>query len=423
MSHVESVTSNSTSVARLAVGLAVAQVCSLLGSAAFATTLVRLASAWHLDSSSAGWISSAYFLGYALGVPLLVALTDHLDPIAVYTAGCGIGALAGVGFALFAHGVWSAFIFQALAGLATGGTYMPGLRLLTTRLRGSARIRAVPYFTTAYSLGTSVSFLLCGWLAERNGWRAAFLAGAVGCAASALLAIFSIRGIPLQTDLSVVSQRHPLDFRPVLRNRRALAYVLAYGGHCWELFAFRSWLPAYLLCVWHHLRVGDPRATVSKWSMLIILIGVPASIIGAEVGHGRNRNCFIRYFQIASIVICVFSVLAAHMSYFLAILALFFYNIAIMADSGALTAGIVAVAPPDEQGATLAVYSFVGFIGAALGPLLAGRALDLGGGFKVLHAWYLGFIMMGLGSALAATAISRAFRLETEELEIFALEP
>ena len=418
LSHADPKSSDSIAVPRLVVGLAIAQVCSLLGSAAFATTLVRLATVWHLDSSRAGWISSAYFLGYALGVPLLVALTDHINPLAVYGAGCIIGALAGIGFALFAHGIWSAFIFQALAGVATGGTYMPGLRLLTIRLSGSARIRAVPYFTTAYSIGTSVSFLLCGWLAERNGWRAAFLAGAAGCIASALLALFAIRGIPVQPDLSVVSQRHPLDFRPVLRNRRALAYVLAYGGHCWELFAFRSWLPTYLLCAWHHLRVGEPGITVSRWSMLIILIGVPASILGAEVVHGRNRNLLIRSFQIASIVTCILSVLAANISYPLALVALFLYNIAIMADSGALTAGTVAVARADEQGATLAIYSFVGFIGAAVGPLLAGRALDLGGGFKMLHAWYFGFIAMGLGSAIAAMAMSRAFRPEKAEYEL-----
>jgi MFS family permease len=413
LSYVEQKPSDLTPIPRLVGGLVVAQICSLLGSAAFATTLARLANAWHLDSSQAGWISSAYFLGYALGVPLLVALTDHIDPLVVYSVGCGVGALAGIGFALFAHGMWSAFIFQALAGLATGGTYMPGLRLLTTRLKGTARIRAIPYFTTAYSIGTSVSFLLCGWLAERNGWRAAFLAGAAGAIISAILAVFSIRGIPVEQEMSVAPQRHPLDFRPVLRNRRALAYVLAYGGHCWELFAFRSWLPTYLLCVWHHLRVGNAGVTVSRWSMLIILIGVPASIFGAEAVHGRDRNRLMRRFQFASIVTCVLSVVAANFSYPFALLALFLYNIAIMADSGALTAGTVAVARPDQQGATLAVYSFVGFIGAAVGPLLAGKALDLGGGFKTLHAWYFGFITMGLGSALAAMAISRA---ETTEL-------
>jgi hypothetical protein len=48
----------------------------------------------------------------------------------------------------------------------------------------------------------------------------------------------------------------------------------------------------------------------------------------------------------------------------------------------------------------------VGFGGGAVGPLLVGRMLDLGGGFNDPHAWYLGFPVMAAGSALAAIALS-----------------
>jgi MFS family permease len=391
---------------RLVAGLVSAQICSLLGSAAFASTLVRLASLWHLNSTRAGWISSAYFLGYAIGVPLLVALTDRLDSRAIYLAGCIIGAISGAGFCLFADGLWSAFFFQALAGMATGGTYMPGLRLLTTRLEIRARIRAVPYYTTAFSVGTSLSFLMSGWVAERYGWRSTFLVGGLGSLAAAALAMIATKGVPVQPDLDVVSTRHPLDFRPVLQNRQAIAYVLAYGGHCWELFAFRAWLPTYLLFAWHRFSSGDAGLKLSRWSMLIILIGVPASIIGAESVHPGTRNRLIRGFEFVSIIICMLSVLFAGISFYLALAALFVYNVAIMADSGALTAGVVEVARPGEQGATLAIYSLVGFVGAAIGPLVVGTGLDFGGGFRSVHAWYLGFAAMGAGSVLAAIAMS-----------------
>ena len=402
----------SVPIVRLVGGMALAQMCSLLGSAAFASTLVRLAGLWHMDSSRSGLISSAYFIGYAIGVPLLVALTDHLDARLVYLASCLVGALAGAGFALFAHGVWSAFFFQALAGLATGGTYMPGLRMMTSRLAGEARIRAVPYFTTAWSVGTSISFLVSGWVAARFGWQSAYVAGGLGCIAAAAVVMAAVAGVPVQADLSVVPRRHPLDFRPVLRNRRALAFVLAYGGHCWELFAFRAWLPTYLLFTWHRLRTAEPGVAVSRWAMLIVLIGVPASILGAESVNARTRNRTIRYFEFVSVVLCLASVLLANVSFWLALVALFVYNIAIMADSGALTAGTVAVARADEQGATLAIYSLVGFIGAAIGPLIVGHVLDLGGGFHSAHAWYFGFAAMGAGSALASVAMSRAARSE-----------
>jgi MFS family permease len=100
------------------------------------------------------------------------------------------------------------------------------------------------------------------------------------------------------------------------------------------------------------------------------------------------------------------SVICANLSFPLAILALFAYSVAAASDSGALTAGTVAVALPDEQGMTLGIYSLLGFMGGAAGPLAVGTLLDLGGGFGSTYAWYLGFAAMGAGSLLAAIAIS-----------------
>jgi MFS family permease len=384
-----------------------AQICCLSGFSAFASTLVKLTALWHLDSTRAGWISSAYFIGYTIGVPLLVALTDRVDARAIYLTGCATGAIAGCGFALFANGFWSACLFQALAGLAAGGTYMPGLRVMTGRLTGRTRIRAVPYYTTAFAVGISVSFLISGLVEARYGWRAAFLAGGVGSAFGAVFVLLASRGIVAQREVSGTT-RHPLDFRPVLRNHDAMAYVLAYGGHCWELFAFRAWLPTYLFFAWHRFSSADAGLALSRWSMLIVLVGVPASIIGAESANPESRNRLIRRFEFGAIAACGLTMICGHISFGLALAALFAYNIAIAADSGALTAGIVSVARADEQGATLAIYSLVGFMGGAIGPLLVGNVLDRGGGFGSGHAWLLGFAAMGTGSALAAVAISRA---------------
>jgi MFS family permease len=402
---------NSSSV-RLVGGVVLAQSCGMLGSATFASTLTELARLWHLNSSHAGWISSAYFLGYTIAVPLLVALTDRFDPRKIYLAGCLIGACAGVGFSHFANGLWSASLWQALAGIGVGATFMPGLRILTTRLGERARIRAVPYYTTTFAVGTSLSYMLSGWVAARYGWRSAFLAAGAGpLMAAALVTITTWNTLPVSQEARPT--RHPLDFRPVLRNRQAMAYVLAYGGHCWEMFAFRAWLPTFLLFAWHRYGRANPSLSVARWSMLIVLIGVPASILGAESVDSGTRNRNIRRFEFASIALCVVSVACLGFSLGLTLAALFAYNVAIAADSGALTAGAVVSARAEEQGATLAVYALIGFLGAGLGPLIAGLALDLSGGFQRAHAWYFGFAAMGFGSALAAIAITLTWRNAT----------
>jgi ABC-type dipeptide/oligopeptide/nickel transport system permease subunit len=66
----------------------------------------------------------------------------------------------------------------------------------------------------------------------------------------------------------------------------------------------------------------------------------------------------------------------------------------------------LAAARPGEHGATLAVHSILGFLGAGIGPVIVGWGLDLGGGITHSSAWLLAFGLMIAGSAVSALAIS-----------------
>jgi MFS family permease len=56
-----------------------------------------------------------------------------------------------------------------------------------------------------------------------------------------------------------------------------------------------------------------------------------------------------------------------------------------------LTSGVLAVAEPQLRGATVAVYSCIGFAGGFVGTLLFGLALDWFGGTGRLAAWVMAF--------------------------------
>jgi MFS family permease len=394
---------------RLVGGLIAAEIFSMAGYAAFASLLVELSHRWQLDPVQAGWIGSAYLLGYALAVPALVGMTDRIDSRVVYLVGTALSVISGCCFAWLANGFWSAMLFRALGGMGLAGTYMPGLRILTERLKGAARIRSVPYYTAAFGVGASLSFFLSGWMAQHYGWPGAFWASALGAVAAALLMLVASSGIPVERKPNAAANsRHPLDFRPVLTNRDALSYVLAYGGHSWELFGFRAWLPAYLLFAWTRFGGGAPGSAITNWATVITVTSLPASIIGAEFAIRDTRKRLIRWFATSSVVVGLATALCGNFSFALTVLMLFGYAFAVSADSGALTAGAVEAARPGEEGATLAVYSVVGFAGAAIGPLAGGFALDAGGGLRMPGAWHLAFGAIVTGSALAAIAISRS---------------
>jgi len=89
----------------------------------------------------------------------------------------------------------------------------------------------------------------------------------------------------------------------------------------------------------------------------------------------------------------------------------FVYCIAMMADSGSLTAGLVLTARNEERGRTMAIYSFVGFSMAFLAPLAFGGVLDIAGSGIV--GWGLAFAALALVQMTGPIWL-RVFRAEKD---------
>jgi MFS family permease len=390
-----------------------ASVVGMAGFASFAVALPTLVQEWRLDNVEAGWISGVYFAGYVAAVPALVGLTDRLDSRKIYLAGCLFGAAGGLGFGLLAQGFWSALVFRVFSGAGLAGTYMPGLRVLSERLPESVRLRAVPYYTSMFGVGTSVSFLFAAWIDSLFGWQAMFLAGGVAALAAAVLAVIAVWGVPVRAAPAVPSGRHPLDFRPVFSNRGALGYVLAYGGHSFELFALRAWIVAFLLFAWSRGNPEPPGLAISQWVMVCVLAGVPASIIGGELARVIGRIALIRWIALPAAIAGVACGLATALPYAVVAGLVLVYSFLIAADSGTLTMGAVAEARPGEQGATLAVHSMVGFCGGIFGPPLMGLALDLFGGLASPAGWVVAMAVSAAGSLIAGLAVGLARPVRT----------
>ena len=389
----------------LIAAMCLTQVLGMLSFSSFPALLPVFLDEWALSGTEAGWLSGLFFVGYMGAVPVLSAATDRIDARIVYLTSTAIAFAAALGFALLADGFWSAVPFRVLAGAGMAGTYMPGLKALTDRI-GDERIeaRAVTFYTSSFSIGVSLSYVLAGELADALGWRWAF-----GLPGLLVLAAFAVAYLVLRPKpVNVVSSRilDFLDFRPVFRNRRAMAFVLAYAAHNWELFGMRAWIVAFLaFAAASAPEGGSPFLAATTVAALVGLVGMPANIFGAELAIRFGRARVIPLYMGASVLVCGGVGFTAGLPYAVVVAICLLHGVTATWESAAITTGAVQSAQAGRRGATMAVHTFIGLGVAVLGAAAPGIALDLAGGPESEIAWRWVWITIASGAAFGPLAL------------------
>jgi predicted MFS family arabinose efflux permease len=314
-------------------------------------------------------------------------------------------------FGLLADGFWSALAARALTGVGWAGTYMTGLKLLADRVDGKLMSRATAGHAASIGLSGALSFGCADLIANYGGWRAAFFMASASAALAWLLIVVAVPQHKGSAPPAIVD--HALfDFRPVLRNRSAMAYAIVYGIHTLEMSALRGWGVAYLAFV--AVSTGTSTSALSPALALTLLglIGTAASFMGNEAAIRLGRRRLIVLALTASAVCASLLGLFGPSSYLLAAVLLVIYGPIVWLDSSSLTAGAAGTADPSRRGATLAVHSMLGYIGGFVGPLAVGWTLDLGGGMSSV-TWAAAFLVI---ASLSIAALAAFWLMRPREL-------
>ena len=401
-----------TKAARLVAIVCAAHVFVQLGAGYWPVLLPDLMGRWSLTNSEAGWITSAFYAAYMCAVPVLVTLTDRIDAKRVYLFGVGCTTIAHVAFGALAEGFWSAFLLRGLAGLGWAGTYMTGLKLLADQVDARMMSRAVTGHAASIGISGALSYVLGDLLAQELGWRLAFASAGITAAIAWLTVALAVPGRPAPPK-PAGPEPALFDFRPVLRNRSAFAYSLAYCGHTLEMNALRGWGVAFL--VWVAASTGRAGELLSPAVVVTVLglLGTLVSVLGNEASIRFGRRRLVAAAMMLSIVTGAIIGFAGSTGYWIAVALIVLYGAIIWLDSSSLTAGAAGAADPARRGATLAVHSMLGYAGGFVGPLAVGWTLDLSGGMSPL-GWGLGFLVIAvlMAMALAAFLIIRPRDLE-----------
>lgn len=388
---------------RLLLLLCSAEILTMAPFSSVPALLPVLVTHWQLNATQEGLLGGSYFLGYLISISHLSGATDRIDAKRVYLLGALLAGIGSLLFVLIAKNWYLGCVSQLLCGAGLAGTYMPGLRAMTDRMPDYLQTRYIAFYTSTFGIGASLSYAMTGWISHHFSYTTAFIVNGA---------------LPLLAVLLIGQTLTP--FKPIIHHSKSLItgqlqaikdklirnYILGYAVHCWELFAFRSWIVVILT----ESLNGHFSATLM--AALINLVGIPASILGNEFASQHSRSRFIkRIMFISGSLAWACGLFIHHMWILLILLPLYFFTV--MADSGALTAGLIEVTPKSIRGATMAIYSLGGFAAGFVGPIVMGVILDQLGGQHHVIAWFFACGTMGIGSFIMSFKFNSHSTLES----------
>jgi predicted MFS family arabinose efflux permease len=263
-----------------------AEILSLVSFSLVPALLPQFIATWSPGNAEAGWLAGTMSAGYMVAVLPLVALTDRRPSRTIFLASSALNALSCFGIAL-SDGLLPALIWRAVSGIAVAGMYMPRLRALTDGMAGATRARAAAWYTSSFTLGSSLSFLL-GQAGLVLDWRGAFV---VSGALAVIGVLLAWNALPrTNTEQPSERPRGIPSFYPVFRNRDVLVLTIGYTATIWGTVGLRHWIVVFLtFCA-----ANQGGGATEGWSMLITgslvgLLGVPAGL------YGTNCHCVLAY--------------------------------------------------------------------------------------------------------------------------------
>lgn len=380
----------------------------------YSAVLPLLQQEWSLTGAQAGVILSVFQAGYVIAVVACGFLSDRIGSRKVFILSAIETSLAGLAFAIFAKGYFSAVVLRGLAGLGQGGLYVPGMRLLSQWFSPRERGKALGIYTSALIASYAGALYIAAPTASAYGWQWAILLTSVWGLLGAALVFFLVRESP-EFKVEVKGSETPPSpsrtslAKAILVNKPLGLLNLGYMGHMWELYGFYGWIGPFVVAValLHGFNNDSALVYGNTIAATAILMGVVSPALGGVISDKIGRTRTVLMVLLVSIA-CSFSVgwlMKLPLYGFLGIVLV--YGFFVVMESAVFKAGLSELVEPRYLGSALGVQSFLGFGITILSPALFGLVLDisnpaLNGQFRV---WGWSFGLLGLGALVGPVAM------------------
>jgi MFS family permease len=363
----------------------------------------ELAERWSLDRSQVGLLTTFVQLGFVTGTATLAIfnLADIVPARVLFSMTAIAGAVANASLVL-ADGMRGAILTRFLTGFFLAGVYPPARKMAATWFR-ARRGLAVGTVVGALTVGKAGPYLLHAFPGVTV--DGVVLVASLSALVAAALVWLGYRDGP-----------YPFPPRPfswglvaaVVRERRWRLATGGYLGHMFELYAYWTWIPAFLAAS-AVARGGDASAPlVGILSFLVIAVGGVGCIWGGLASDRMGRE---RLVVLAMAVSggCALSIgLAFGGSWWIMAPLALAWGFFVIADSAQFSVLVTESVPPHAVGTALTLQTSIGF-------LLTTFTIQLVPPFVSALGWRWTFPVLALGPLVGIWSIRRlqAWRART----------
>jgi MFS family permease len=361
-----------------------------------------LRAAWNLSDAQVGWLTTAVQLGFVAGtaVAALLNLPDVVPSRKLFATSAVAGAVANLGLA-YTTSPLLAFASRFAAGACLAGVYPPAMKMASTWFRARRGV-AVGTIVGALTIGKAGPYLLSAVPGATVGgitWLASLSAGA-----AAIIVAVGYRDGP-----------HAFPARPfawsrlggVIRSRPWRLALGGYLGHMAELYAYWTWIPAFLAASAlrdAHALTASASPAIHVLAFAVIAVGGVGCVWGGLVADRIGRVPLVFRALAVSTACCAGVGLAFGQSLWVLAPVALVWGFFIIADSAQFSVLVTESVEPHAVGTAITLQVSLGF-------LLTTGTIQLVPVVVRALGWPWVFALLAAGPALGMVSMARFTRL------------
>lgn len=312
---------------------------------------------WNISVADIGWLTNALQIGFILGTFFIAftGIADRFKASSIFAIAGLFGAFFNLCFAWIANGLIEAMIYRFLVGVCLAGIYPIGMKLViqwAPDKTGQVLAKLVAMLT----LGTALPYGLNGLSANLNWQYVITFSSVLALIAASLVFKLGDR----ENYVSAIRTKHNSRALEVFKIPKFRAAAVGYFGHMWELYAFWTVIPLYIV------KSGIPESlgfnSVALLTFFVMACGAAGCIFSGFLSTKIGSTKVAIGALLISGICCLIFVLGWRLlPEWLLFIILVIWGTSVIADSPQFSALSAEACPPEKLGAALAIQNSIGF--------------------------------------------------------------